>query len=111
MMKLPVAAGLLAVGTLLVSGADPPEPRWITLNRAARQAVEAKDYSKLRDTLTELRPLLPGNPRILYNLAAAEARLGDTGRALSNLRDLANSGLVYDFSADDDFSALRGSPE
>ena len=111
MMKLSVGTLFFAAASLALWSADQPEPRWITLNRAARQAVEAKDYPKLRDTLSELRPLLPGNARILYNLAAVAAHLGDTGRALSDLRDLASSGLVYDFSADDDFSALRGSPE
>jgi hypothetical protein len=81
----------------------------MVLNRAARKALEAKDYPKLRDTLAELRPLLPGNPRLLYNLAAADARLGQPERALAELKDLASAGLIYDFNADDDFASLRGS--
>ena len=36
------------------------------LNQAARTAIEAKDYGKLRAMLVELKPLLPGNPRILF---------------------------------------------
>jgi hypothetical protein len=46
----------------------------MALNHAAGQAAEAKNYGKLRATLRELKPLLPGNPRIVYNLAAANAR-------------------------------------
>ena len=85
------------------------EPRWRALNRAAREAVQAKDYVKLRDTLRELKPLMPGNPRIIYNLAASEALLGDGSAARAGLRNLAGMGLIYDFGADPDFATLRGS--
>jgi len=62
-----------------------PEPRWRVLNRSAREAVQSKDYAKLRAILIELRPLLPGNPRVAYNLAAAEAMLGNRSAALAAL--------------------------
>ena len=87
------------------------EPRWITLNHEARQAMEAKNYAKLRATLRELLPQLPGNPRIKYKLAASEARLGQPDPALAELRDLAGAGLVYDFAADEDFASLRDLPK
>jgi hypothetical protein len=61
--------------TIMALAAD-PEPRWRELNRVAREAIQAKDYAKLRETLLQLRPLVPGNPRITYNLAASEAVLG-----------------------------------
>src|ERR1039458_1253520 len=108
-MRSPTGVALIAVTLSTLSGADQPAPRWIALNRAARQALEAKDYSKLRDTLAELRPLMPGNPRLLYNLAASDSHLGQMERALAELKDLANAGLIYDFNADDDFASLRGS--
>ena len=87
------------------------EPRWKALNRDARQAINAKDYAKLREVLTELKPLMPGNPRVLYNLAASNARLGNTMEAIAGLRNLAAAGLIYDFAADADFSTLRDSAE
>jgi sugar lactone lactonase YvrE len=87
------------------------EPRWIILNQAAGQAAKAKDYAKLRETLRELKPLLPGNPRIVYNLAASNAVLGDPLAALAGLRNLASMGLIYDFAADADFSSLLKSRE
>jgi hypothetical protein len=87
------------------------EPRWRTLNRAVRQAQEAKDYGELRRVLMELRPLLPGNPRIAYNLAACETRLENPGAALAVLRGIARLGLVYDLAADSDFASLRGTGE
>ena len=108
-MRSPTGVALIAVTLSTLSGADQPAPRWIALNRAARQALEAKDYSKLRDTLAELRPLMPGNPQLLYNLAASDSHLGQMERALAELKDLANAGLIYDFNADDDFASLRGS--
>ena len=87
------------------------EPRWAVLNHAARQAIEAKDYVKLRSTLEELQPLLPGNPRVLYNLAASNAVLGNRQKALEQLGNLAAAGLIYDLGADTDFSSLRDSAE
>jgi len=100
---------ILTLGVLLAG--DEPEPHWMTLNHAARQAIESKDYAKLRATLEELRPLLPGNPRILYNMAAADAVLGHRQRALEELLSLASAGLIYDLAADSDFSSLRDSAE
>ncbi len=99
---LVLAAFLLAADT---------EPRWLVLNHAAAQAAKAKDYPRLRETLRELKPLLPGNPRIAYNLAASNAVLGDALAALAGLRNLAGMGLVYDFAADADFSSLLKSRE
>lgn len=108
MMKLPAGVALLTSMTLASMAAGQPEPRWIILNRTARQAVQARNYSKLKETLTALLPLMPGNPRIMYNLAAADAHLGDAAGALEQLRTLAGAGLIYDFNSDEDFSPLRG---
>ena len=101
--------GALAVGLLLVSADS--EPRWRVLNHAARQAIQENNYAKLRATLVELKPLMPGNPRVTYNLAASEAKLGNPEAALAGLRNLAGMGLVYDLAADKDFSSLIGNSE
>lgn len=101
---------LFVPAVCILTGAD-SEPRWLVLNHVARQAVEARDYRKLRDTLVELQPLMPGNARILYNLAAADARLGDKEKALAELAGLAQTGLIYDFQADEDFASLRESAQ
>jgi sugar lactone lactonase YvrE len=101
--------GTLAVGLLLVSADS--EPRWRILNHAARQAIQENNYAKLRATLVELKPLMPGNPRVTYNLAASETKLGNPEAALAGLRNLAGMGLVYDLAADKDFSSLIGNSE
>ncbi|MGI8743915.1 MAG: SMP-30/gluconolactonase/LRE family protein [Bryobacteraceae bacterium] len=101
---------ILGFAACLLRAAD-DQPRWRVLNQAARQAAQAKDYAKLRAILLELKPLMPGNPRITYNLAASEAMLGQREVSLSHLRDLAGMGLVYDLPADADFTSLKNSPE
>lgn len=101
----------LLLASLVPAFADEPEPPWAALNRVARQAVKDKDYAKLRATLEQLRPLTPGNVRVLYNVAAADAVLGHTRKALVELAELAASGVVFDLSADDDFTSLRQTPE
>lgn len=98
----------MSAALVLASGA---EPRWLTLNHAAHEALQAKDYAKLEQTLLELKALLPGNPTITYKLAAAEAQLGKTDAALAGLRNLAGAGLIYNFGADQDFAALRDKHE
>ena len=102
-------ASILLIGLLLVSADS--EPRWRVLNHAARQAIQEHNYSKLRATLVELKPLMPGNPRVTYNLAASEAKLGNPEAALAGLRSLAGMGLVYDIAADKDFSSLSEKSE
>jgi hypothetical protein len=104
-----IATLTLCFGLLL--GAADPVPRWRALNQEARAAVQAKDYSKLRGLLIELRPMMGGNPRIGYNLAATEAKLGNAAAAFTELRNLTAAGLVYDFKADEDFASVRESPE
>jgi hypothetical protein len=99
----------LVLAACALHGAD-PEPRWRALNHTARVAIEAKNYAKLRATLTELKPLLPGNPRIVYNLAASEAMLGNRDAALAILHDWADMALVYDLAGDADFASLRETP-
>lgn len=102
---------LMTLGLAMLLEAADTAPRWLVLNQTAREAVEAKDYAKLHATLLELRPLIPGNSRIAYNLAASDAVLGNRTVALAELRNLAGMGLVYDVTADEDFSSLRESAD
>ena len=99
-----VACALSAAATVAA------EPRWAELNREARQAANAGDYPKLRTTLAELAPLMPGNVRVVYNTAAAAAHLGDIPTAFEGLDALCNMGLVFDLGSDADFDSLHGTP-
>ena len=101
---------LALAGCALVVSADGVEPLWQTLNQAAQRAIQAKDYAALRKALLALRPLMPGNPRVAYNLAASDAVLGNAESALARLADWAGMGLVADLQADDDFTSIRQTP-
>ncbi len=111
MMRARAFLFLTAISVGAYVGAESGEPHWMALNRAARNAREAKDYPKLKVILLDLRPLLPGNPRISYLLAATYAHLGQTGLAIAELNSLAQAGLIYDLKTDDDFAPLRGSAD
>jgi sugar lactone lactonase YvrE len=102
-------AFVLLSTTLLLVAAD-PAPRWFDLNTAARAAVQAKDFAKLRETLLQLKPLVPGNPRLVYNLAASEAVLGHRTAAIACIRNLTGMGLIYDLAADPDFESIKTTP-
>src|ERR1051325_5808446 len=102
-------AAVLLIAALVPLAADDSMPRWRVLNAMARAALESKNYERLRDALLQLRPLVPGNPRIAYNLAASEAILGHRTAALRALQNLADMGLFYDFTADPDFERDRKS--
>ena len=105
-----VRRGALVACALLTAVASAAEPRWVELNRDARQAASAGDYPKLRTTLAELAQLMPGNARIAYNTTAAAAHLGDIPSAFAGLDALCNMGLVFDLASDADFDSLHGTP-
>ncbi len=110
MSKRPCQFSSIGLAFLLLAAADPVPP-WRSLNQDARAALQAKDYAKLRAKLAELKPLMPGNPRIAFMLAASEARLGNRQAALAGLRNLAGMGLVYDLAAEESFASLRESAD
>jgi sugar lactone lactonase YvrE len=88
-----------------------PVPRWLQVNQTAREALQAKDWAKLRATISDFAPMVPGNPRVAYNRAVAEAMLGNREAALRALQEWAAMGLIYDVAADADLASLRDAPE
>ena len=95
---------VLCLFSALPAAADPAQ--WHDLRARAEQAIQADDCVALRTALTELVTLAPGSPRNLYHLAACNSRLGHRGAALNGLATLAAMGLVYNISANADFSSL-----
>ncbi len=83
--------------------------QWRELQAAARSAHEAKNYPLFRDNLLKLREVLRGHPRVIYNLAAAEALIGNEKGALGWLRNYASMGMAWDVAADPDFASIKGS--
>jgi sugar lactone lactonase YvrE len=76
----------------------------------ATQAMAARDYPALRRSLRAALAFAPDDPRLLYQLARAEARTGDTAAALASLERLAPQGAARDVAADSAFVALRALP-
>jgi len=99
---------LAASLSVLLLGAADSDPRWLELRRIANGAVRAGNFSQLRSTLGELKPLMPGNARNAYLEAVAEARLGNTSTALRTLRQWAEMSVMVDLTADPNFASLRG---
>jgi sugar lactone lactonase YvrE len=92
---------------------QPPDESAATFGEAlgeATRALAARDYPALRRSLRAALAFAPDNPSLLYQLARAEARTGDTAAALAALDRLAPLGAARDVAADSAFDALRALP-
>src|SRR5262249_21357747 len=74
---------------------------------AAVRAYQAKDYPQFLAHMRALDARMPGLPRVMYNLAAAEALAGSPDDAVARLARLAATGLAFWIERDDDFRGLR----
>ena len=76
----------------------------------ALEAYRARDEPAFLSAIERADELRPAHPGILYALASARALNGDAASALATLRRLADMGLAYDPTGDDDFAALAADP-
>src|SRR5262249_35063285 len=89
-----------------LSAAEPPKTV-AQLDRDAREAYKRGDMAAFLRDYEELARLRPGDVRILYNLACAQARNGQADAALATLRRYASYRVAADLDADDDFESIR----
>ena len=75
--------------------------------RDAIRAYQAKDYPGFLGHMRKAHALEPSVPRVIYNLAAAEALGGSPDEAIKLLHRLAATGASFAIDKDDDFRALR----
>ncbi|HEY5659303.1 MAG TPA: tetratricopeptide repeat protein [Gaiellaceae bacterium] len=76
---------------------------------AGAPAWEAKRYDEARELLREGLEQHPGNASLLYNVACAEALLGEKDAALEHLADAVKNPRFREFAkTDSDFDSLRG---
>lgn len=80
---------------------------WVDHNHAAAKAYKAGDFSTFRAQLLTLRREIGPLPSIDYNLAVAEARLGNGDRALEWLEIFAGMGVWEDVARDSDLASVR----
>ncbi|HEY6305014.1 MAG TPA: hypothetical protein VI488_00985 [Candidatus Angelobacter sp.] len=82
-----------------------------TLNAEAMKAYQAKDYTGFLADEKRALQLEPANPRLIYNVACGEALLGNAGEAVRLLEQLTARKLDLGAETDEDFSAIRKTPE
>lgn len=74
-------------------------------------AWDAKRYDESKGFLLEGLELHPGNASLLYNLACAEAMLGERDAALEHLAEAVQNPRFRKFAkTDSDFDSLRDDP-
>jgi hypothetical protein len=78
-----------------------------------QQAIEAKDYRRAALMLTIAEEVRPGSSTVLYNLACALARSGDTKRSLAVLSQAVQAGFhdAHLLLTDADLAPIRARPE
>src|SRR6185312_3387450 len=105
LMRLAVAVAALALGAS-AAGAQ-RDSSWQDHDRAAHRAYIAGDFAAFRAELLAMRRDIGPLPAIDYDLAVAEARLGNGGRALEWLETFAGMGLFQDVASDSDLASVR----
>jgi sugar lactone lactonase YvrE len=83
----------------------------IAFQKKAIECHEKKDWPCFLAASREAEALLPGNPRLVYNLACAEALTGDLSGAAKHLESVLDRKLDLGIEADEDLAPLRAAPE
>lgn len=104
-MRSVVLAVVLALGA--VPAAAQGDSTWRDHDRAADNAYKAGDFSTFRAQLLTMRREIGPLPFIDYDLAVAEARLGNGERALEWLETFADMGIWEDVTRDADLASVR----
>ena len=94
-----------------VGPSDADRAKSLEFQKKALAAYQAKDWPAFLENARQASALRPGEPRILYTLACAEARNGHAAGAAKILEGLVERKLDFGSETDDDFAAVRGSPE
>jgi sugar lactone lactonase YvrE len=77
-----------------------------TAEQAARKAFGEKNYAEALSQLVIANNSRPNHPRLIYNLAVANALNGMPDRAVDSLERLANMGLSFPAERDPNFKAI-----
>lgn len=105
---------LLAIAVLLLQVAGPRSGGLATFYRGtSQQARELQRTGKLAEAKAlwlSIEHEYPGHVRVVYDLACAEARLGETDSALTHLERVARMGVSFDAEHDEDLVSLAKEP-
>jgi len=83
----------------------------LELQKKAVDCHSRKDWQCFLESSREAEALLPGNLRLVYNLACAESLTGDFAGAAKHLQLILDRQLDLGIEADGDLAALRNSAE
>jgi hypothetical protein len=77
----------------------------------ARKAYQEKNYQSFLENMQQANQLRPNHPRLMYNLAVAQALNGNANESIGWLRKTAAMGLVFPVESDHDFDSLKSLPD
>ena len=80
-------------------------------SQQAIKAYEAKNYTAYLENMKMALQLRPNNSRLMYNLASAQALVGNKAEALTLLARVAEMGMIYAASKDSDFDSVKETAE
>jgi sugar lactone lactonase YvrE len=98
-------------GFVIASWAEDAPETPAALNAAAIKAYQQKDYAAFLAYEKRASALQPADPRFAYNVACGESLTGNGKEAVRLLSQLADRKLDLGAEKDDDFAALRKTPE
>jgi sugar lactone lactonase YvrE len=105
---------LYASNALLFSTPSPAQDAPITaqsLNAEAIKAYQAKNYAGFLAGEKRALALDPANPKLIYNVGCGESLTGNASEAVRRLNELVALKLDLGAETDDDFTAIRKTPE
>jgi hypothetical protein len=82
----------------------------LRLNREARKAYAAKDWTAFVEKTKQALAFVPGRPATLYNLACGEALTGNAQEAMRILAELVDRKVDLNYEKESDFQSLRALP-
>jgi sugar lactone lactonase YvrE len=103
-----VAAG---VARAAAGGEEDPRQKALELQKKGAACHERKDWQCFLESSRQAEALLPGNLRLVYNLACAESLTGDLAGAAKHLELIVDRQLDLGIEGDEDLVPLRGAPE
>jgi hypothetical protein len=103
-----VSLVFLAASFLLADGEDAGQ-KSLEFQRRALDAYKRQDWPAFLENSRKAEALRPGVPRLVYNLACAEARNGNAAEAAKLLEGLLDRKLDMGSGDDEDFAAVRDS--
>jgi sugar lactone lactonase YvrE len=106
-----LAVSWLAFAPAGVGPSEADRAKSLEFQKKALAAYRAKDWPGFLENARQASALRPGEPRILYTLACAQARNGRAAEAAKILEGLIDRTLDFGSATDEDFAAVRDGPE